>query len=377
MGAMFPTDIGWLAPFVLAFCAALVTVPILRRVASQFDLYDRPDAGLKPHEKPIPFLGGLAIWAGWMAFLLLWMGWYRGLSSAWPPAYVAIGGSLLMLLGLVDDIRHLPPKLRLLAQALVAGLLLYGGIGRGIAESMIGQTGWAVGDTTGYLLSVLFCIFVLAGAANSTNMIDGLDGLCAGILGIASAGFFAMAIILWDVPGGPAMPDHAALVLAICAATVAACGAFLCYNFNPASIFMGDSGSLLLGFNAAACIILLTEHAAWRGLVGAVIVFGFPIFDTALAIARRKLNGKPLFVGDRSHFYDQLRDRGLSVRQTVAICYGLGLAFAAIGCICVMLPTGWLVAVAVGMPILTAAVCRQLGMLRVDDAAERSEGLRG
>lgn len=371
----------------LAFGLTLLAVPLVRRIAVAYELYDRPDAGLKPHERPIPYLGGVAIWVGWLAVVVLGIAdWGLGIAgwgspngqegSYWPLAWVAVGGSVLMLVGLIDDIRHLPPKLRLLVQVAVAVLLLCSGVGRGVWSALLGPLhgslpSWMFGDVIGTCLSGLFCVFVLAGAANSTNMIDGLDGLCAGVLGVASAGFWGITVLLWDIPAQSGMTAPALQVL-LCAGVAGACVGFLCYNFNPASMFMGDSGALLLGYSAAVLIITLTEQASWRGLIASVFVFGFPIFDAGLAIARRWLNGKPLFIGDRSHFYDQLRDRGRSVRRTVLVCYLIGALCAMLGCACVFLPVLWVVGIAVASPVVACLACRRLGMLRVDDAAERS-----
>jgi len=355
----------------LAFVVGVVALPLVRRVAVRWELYDRPDAGLKPHAKPIPYLGGVGIWLGWLVAVLYGMtqsGGQHGLL-----VWIVVGGAILMLVGLIDDLRHLPPGLRLAAQALVAVLLVAGGPGRGIWHALLGPVAadWTVGSVSlPVFVSGLFCVLVLAGATNSTNLIDGLDGLCGGIIAIAAVGF---AVFAWLMTGRDG-PNAASLwpVLAISGAAFGASLAFLCFNLPPASMFMGDSGSLLLGFNVAVLMILMTEGGSWRGLAGALLIFGFPIFDTALAIARRGLNGRPLLVGDRSHFYDQLRDRGLTVRQTIAVCYGLGGLFAVLGLACAVLPAAAIAAVCVSCPLLAALACRQFGFLRVDDAAERT-----
>ena len=144
----------WL-PLLMGMGATFLAVPIVRRIASAYDLYDRPDAGLKPHEKPVPYLGGVAIWFGWLVHLLVSMArswsFHAGQSVTdpiqvsravpgpvlWQLTWIAVGGSILMLVGLVDDIRHLPPKVRLVLQAAVAGLLLYAGIGRGVWQALV------------------------------------------------------------------------------------------------------------------------------------------------------------------------------------------------------------------------------------------------
>ncbi len=360
-------------PGAAALAAFVITVgalPLVRRLAVRFELYDRPDAGLKPHARPIPYLGGVGIWIGWLAVLLYGMTQAEG--GHWLLASVAVGGALLLLVGLIDDIRHLPPGVRLAAQAAVAVVLLGGGLGRGVWFSLAEPVapGWATMSMgPAVFLSGVFCILVLVGATNSTNLIDGLDGLCAGSLAIVAAGFTALALLLADT--GEA---HISLLLAVIISTavLGACLAFLCFNFPPASMFMGDSGSLLLGFNVAVLMILITQAGSWRGLVGSAFIFGFPMFDTALAIVRRSLNGRPLFVGDRSHFYDQLRDRGLTTRQTIAACYGLGVLFVGCGLGCAVLPMVGVVALVVAGPLVAAFACSRFGLLRVDDAAERS-----
>ncbi len=368
-------DVGAL-PFALALGVTLIAIPLLRRLAVARDLYDRPDAGLKPHARPVPYLGGVGIWIGWLAAMLAGIVLVQeargGSDLHWKTASIVVGGSLLMLVGLVDDVRHVPPKLRLLIQVMVAGLLVYAGIGRGVWQSLsqaFGETaqGQSFGDLAGVCLNALFVVLVLAGATNATNLIDGLDGLCAGIVGIAAIGFLAIALFAGD-PGS----DRTALTFVLCAGLLGTCAAFLKYNFAPATLFMGDSGTLLLGFNVAVIMILLCEQAGWPGLVGALLVFGFPIFDTALAITRRRRHRKPLFIGDRSHFYDQLRDRGGSVRGTVLLCYAIGVSCAVLGCLVVMVPTPWIFAIVVAAVTIAALSCWRFGLLKVDDTAARS-----
>lgn len=363
---------AWL-PLAIGFAIALATGPLVRTAAIRLDLYDRPDGGLKPHQKPIPYLGGLSIFAGWFASMLATAA-FRDISMA-PFLWTAAAGAILMLVGLIDDIRHLPPKLRLLIQAGVAAILLFGEVGdRSLAAllaPMLPSFDPGAIPTLGLRAATFaFCAIVIAGATNSTNLIDGMDGLCAGVLAIASLGFVGL-VAAFDGRHGISS-DGATLIIAIAVAVLGACVAFLFYNFNPASMFMGDSGSLLLGFSAAAILVLFAEHASWRGLVCAGFVFGFPTFDTGLAVGRRALNKKPLFIGDRSHFYDQIRDKGFTVKQTVLLCYGLAAAFAALGIMLTFAGDAVLIAAAIGMPIVVAAACRLFGLLKVDDTARRT-----
>ncbi len=366
-----------LVPLIVAIGVTLVAVPAVRRVAIAWSLYDRPDAGLKPHARPIPYLGGVGMYLGWLAAL----GIVAFRSGRVSPSLggIVLAGTVLMLTGLVDDLRHLRPGVRLFLQALAASILLAFGVGRHVMTAIVrpfmnSPSPGLADHPVMIALSGLLTVTVLLSASNATNLIDGLDGLCAGVVAVAAAGYAVFGLGLAPAAGQPAAT---AVILAV--AVMGVCLAFLRYNFHPASIFMGDSGSLLLGFNAAVLMILLAEQPASTGagalgrFAGAVMIFGFPIFDTALAILRRRLNGRPLFIGDRSHFYDQLRDRGLSVRRTVLICYGLGLCFGGLGLAAIRLP-GWYLLTAYGLVVVLALlVCRRLGLLRVDDAAETSK----
>lgn len=360
----------WIPLVSLVVC--LATGPLVRRLAIRLDLFDRPDAGLKPHEKPIPYLGGVAIWFGWLAGMLA--GVALGEVAATPALATTAALTILMLLGLIDDIRHLPPKFRLIVQFISPVVIVLAGVGVLAPKQLLLDIALAGEDMSlGFasVLATLFAAFLFAGATNATNVIDGLDGLCAGVLGISAAGF----AVLFFAQGGAdfVSTDSTAIGLCVSLCVVGACAAFLFFNFNPASMFMGDSGSLLLGGSAGLLLLLATAAKSWQGLIAGVMVFGFPVYDMALAITRRRLNGKPLFIGDRSHFYDQLRDRGLTVRQTVLTCYVLAAILAIAGNLVMLISGPWFVIPAVILPVFAVAASVQLGLLRVDDAAERSE----
>lgn len=373
----FPVTPLW--SLAAALIATVLACPVVRRAAIHFNLYDRPDAGLKPHDVPIPHTGGVAMFVGWLAALAA-SAMATDVDQPLLP-WIAAAGTILTLTGLVDDVRHLSPRLRLAIMAATTGLLLVGGVGRRTAAGAVEPLrdwlpAWAVGEPVILFISAAITFVILAGAMNATNLIDGLDGLAAGITGLGSLG-----LILVSLSAG----DNATLVVSsrplqatICAALFGMCAGFLLFNWNPASIFMGDSGSLLLGFNVAIVLILLAETPAptgsstWRWLSGGVLVVGFPVLDTAVAITRRSLRGRPLFTGDRSHLYDQLRDRGRSVRRTVLTCYLIGMVFLVLGVAAVGLPTLLLLAVLIAVPGIASLLVRRFGLLRVDDAAGRS-----
>lgn len=319
---------GW-----LAFIAAVFFTPLAMRAAHRWGVLDMPDRTLKPHARPTPYLGGAAICAAWSLSLLLAMVFGVGSWEVLLP--LMLGGVAMSVLGLVDDVRHLAPKVRLAIGALIifAALALTGTGTRLVDVVLYGlaeMTGWPIilPAFVTVPISLLIGVVLVLGACNSTNLIDGLDGLCSGVTSIVSLGFFVLAGHL-AVYEYSATGDPVRLVLAI--AMVGAAMGFLPWNFNPAKIFMGDAGSMLLGYNCGVLILLFAERGTFRWSVGALMIFALPVFDTALAMFRRWRAGRSIFEGDRSHFYDQLVQRGFSVKQTVLICYALALVYALVG----------------------------------------------
>jgi UDP-GlcNAc:undecaprenyl-phosphate GlcNAc-1-phosphate transferase len=175
---------------------------------------------------------------------------------------------------------------------------------------------------------MVMCLLAVVGACNATNLLDGLDGLCGGVTGIIALGFLALSVWLatWV-----RYPDTEGLRIALCVAMVGAVLGFLPYNIPPASIFMGDAGSMLLGFFVATMMTLFCQEGNARWFLAACVIFALPILDTALAVVRRFLAGSSLFAGDRSHLYDQLVDRGMTVKQVVVLFYGLAVLADAMG----------------------------------------------
>jgi UDP-GlcNAc:undecaprenyl-phosphate GlcNAc-1-phosphate transferase len=213
---------------------------------------------------------------------------------------------------------------------------------------------------------VLALTFWLAGAANALNMLDGLDGLAAGVSAIAALGLGAVALGAGNV---------AAAVLAF--AVAGACLGFLPYNFRPAKTFMGDMGSLFLGFMLASSLLLLIrgagEDTSPSVFVAAVLAMALPVGDMLLAMIRRYMNHKPIFRGDRSHFYDQLRDRfHLSVVHAVLICYLVGVLMAVLAWAVAQLPVVHAALVVVGCLLVSAIGLVRAGFVRIDQAAAQA-----
>lgn len=338
-----------------SFLVSLFATPLCRRYALRKKIVDRPDDFLKPHKKPVPYLGGVAIFFGWAAGVLLALALFEPIPEVVVRPRAAptmdttmmvgifVAGLAIMLTGLFDDLRMVSPLFKLAGTAAVAVLLILVGLGNDTILIALRSTGIRLNDLQPWLIvaySVPLTLFITIGACNATNLIDGIDGLCSGVLGIISAGFLVLSVHLhlwgdwhpWDV-------QRVTLSLAMMGAALG----FLPYNRSPARIFMGDAGSMLLGLNAAILILLFTKSNAVRWLLASLMVFGLPLADMILTLVRRWRNQRPLMQGDRSHFYDQLLDRGWPLRRVVAISYALAGFFAVMGCVSIALRTRYIV----------------------------------
>lgn len=332
--------------FPVALAAALITTPICRIVALRFGIVDIPDDTVKTHKNPTAYLGGIAILAGSLAglgagiYLLLTVG-----SHVSPDVEPQTGGfdtdrfNWLMLVGIasgaiiatavgiVDDVRNLKPMPKFIGQAIAAAVLVVVGVCPNIVDGLQYVGIDNAPSMLNYVLGVPIVLFFILGATNSLNLLDGLDGLCVGVTGIITIALFALATILATWAHSP-VGDPIRLILSL--SLMGGALGFLPWNRHPAKIFMGDGGSMLLGFVAGTLMILFTERVgAWS--VAAIIVFGLPILDTAVALVRRFVHRQPLFVSDRGHIYDQLMDRGLGLKKTVTISYLLATVYVLIG----------------------------------------------
>ncbi len=361
----------------VSFGVALGLTPVCRRFALGHKIVDHPDDFLKPHGRPIPYLGGVAIFLGWSAGLAFAVAWYAtgdAAATGSPPAAmdttlmlgVLIAGTITMAVGLLDDMRQVSPTWRLWA-TLAAGLLLVVcGLGDDFVLVFAKQLGITFLPDSRWLALVLSApvtLFIVVGACNATNVLDGLDGLCAGVLGIVYTGYLGLALYLHAAGAGQA--DEGLRVVLSLAGMGAAFG-FLPYNRHPATIFMGDAGSMFLGMNAAVLILLFVEVGVLKIALGALMTFALPVGDMALAMFRRWRAGKPLMLGDRSHFYDQLVDRGWSVPRVAAVAYALTGGYVLLGWAAMFLPTGYVVVLYVAAAAATVAVVKLAKMVRTE-----------
>jgi UDP-GlcNAc:undecaprenyl-phosphate GlcNAc-1-phosphate transferase len=315
---------------VSSFAFALATTWLCKKIAIKFKIVDRPDDLVKTHKEPVAYLGGLGMLFGFAVGLLVGIFYLRNneyvVAMLRPLLCILAGAAIACLVGLADDMFELTPSRKILGQILAAVFLLAGGI-KPTLHYFTDLFNWEMPQYIEMILAVPIVIFFVLGATNSLNLLDGLDGLCAGVTAIITIAMLLLSIHLatWEASkvGDP-------MRIIICLGLVGCVCGFLPFNRYPAKIFMGDAGSMLLGFVVAALMILFAEQIA-RWWMASIVVFGLPILDTAVALARRLLNHRPLFVSDRGHIYDQMIDRGIPLKKTVAICYALAGLYAAIG----------------------------------------------
>ncbi|MFH1370592.1 MAG: MraY family glycosyltransferase [Planctomycetota bacterium] len=343
-----------------AFVTSVVFTLLCEKTAVKLGVVDKPDNLVKTHRKPIPYLGGVGIFLGLTAGILTAL---FCLPADYPPITrkwllgIIIAGAIACVVGCIDDIVDIRPWQKVLGQV-AAGIVL---VAVGITPIVFSPP-WP-----GKLLvdTIIVMIFVL-GATNSLNLLDGLDGLCAGVTIICAGGMLLLAVLMGTFKNG--LQGDAVRAIVCLALLGSVCG-FLLFNYHPARIFMGDAGSLLLGLIMAALMILFAEKTPQFWLAS-VVIFGLPILDTAVAFARRIVNKRPLFVPDRGHIYDQMMDRGLSVRKTVGFCYGLTALYAVVGIIVGLLPILAAVAVCAAVVFVSALAVWKKGYLKM-------AGLRG
>ncbi|MBQ9616640.1 MAG: undecaprenyl/decaprenyl-phosphate alpha-N-acetylglucosaminyl 1-phosphate transferase, partial [Selenomonadaceae bacterium] len=297
---------NYMLAFLIAIGAALVVTPGVILFAAKTGAMDAPDAR-KVHKKPIPRIGGIGIYIAFMAGMLVVMS-MNVLTEEVSHELIGLlfGGSLIVLLGIVDDYKNLPAKVKLVGQIIAATVLV---VAFDVRIDFITDP---FGD---YLflefMAVPATIFWIVGLTNTVNLIDGLDGLAAGVSTIACITIFLVAL-----------QQDILLVAVLTAALAGAAMGFLYYNFNPARIFMGDSGSMFLGYMLAGISIIgAVKCAATIALIVPILALGLPILDTTFAIVRRYRGGVPIFKPDKGHLHHRLLDLGFTQRQAVLLMY--------------------------------------------------------
>ncbi len=292
--------------FAVAFIVAFASTPFVIKLAFKVGAVDEPVGGRHIHRKTTPLIGGVAIFLGFVISLLV----FSGYIESWLSLFGMLMGSILIVgMGIVDDSKALSAKVKLLFQIIAAVIVVacditvdFVSVPEFVAEGFPLPLEW---------LKYPITIIWIVGVTNAVNLIDGLDGLAAGVSTIATFSLFFISVIGGNVEAA-----------VISAALAGSCMGFLPFNFNPAKIFMGDTGSQFLGFMLAIISVLgLSKQAVAISFIVPFLILGLPIFDTSFAILRRIIQRRPIMEADRGHLHHRLLDKGFSQKQTVAILY--------------------------------------------------------
>ncbi len=309
-------DYKFLLNFLISFLTTLLLVPLNRKLSLKLDVVSYPTRERDAHIKPTARMGGLSIGVGFFVATLIFMPFMKNFDLR-ETGLILLGAFVIFVVGILDDIYNLKPVYKLGGQILAAILCIAGGVT--IDFMTVPVKGGMMYFTT--MVSAVVTFFWIVGIINAMNLIDGLDGLAAGISTIAAICFMIIAFL---------NGNSLALVL-----TISLAGAtlgFLPYNFNPAKIFMGDTGSMLLGYVLAISAV----EGLFKGyilvtLVAPIIILGVPIFDTLCAIIRRIVNRRPISEGDKKHIHHKLMEKGFSHKNTVITLYLISICFGVTG----------------------------------------------
>lgn len=348
----------YLAHFFIATGISLVLTPIIRRLCERWGWLDRPLDGRRVHLKPVPRLGGVAIFVS--VLLTLAIASFRdGLSADALKAngsslfIIFVPAALVFLFGVYDDVRRADARLKFAIQ-LGAGALFYVMGGRIEALSVPFAGTVELPSVIGFAATLLWIV----GISNAFNLIDGIDGLAAGAALFASLVMLVVSLKLSNLP-----------IIIITLTLSGALIGFLRYNFNPASIFLGDSGSLFIGFILAALSVKGAQKASTAIAVAIpLMAFGVPIIDTGFTLLRRFLSGRPLFQGDREHIHHMLLARGWSQRRVVFVLYGVCALFGLLALLFVNDTVGHTTGLM--LCVISVAVVIAVGRLRYHEADE-------
>ena len=337
--------------FMIALGMALIVTPGVIAFARRTGALDKPDAR-KVHERPIPRIGGIGIYAAFMVSILVQL-LFIELTPEFMTSIIGlmVGGTIIVVIGIIDDYCDLPAKVKLLGQIIAAAVLVI------VFDVRIDFITDPLGDFI-YLefFAIPATIFWIVGLTNTVNLIDGLDGLAAGVSSIAAVTIFLVA-----------MEEGSPFVAMVTAALAGAAVGFLYYNFNPARIFMGDTGSMFLGFMLAGISVVgAVKSAATIALIVPILALGLPILDTTFAIVRRARNHRPIFKPDKGHLHHRLLARGFTQKQAVLLMYVVSALFG----LCALALTAVSTQAATLIILIVAAAVflgvRKLGILQMD-----------
>jgi len=329
--------------FALSVFIALYGTPIAMKAAVKFGIVDRPDGFLKVHRDPVPYLGGLAIYMAFLLSLAMTFEFSKDLLG------ILLGATVIVLLGLIDDFGVLTPKVKFFGQFIAAFVLIKSG-------TMI-YLEWLP-----LWLRIVLSTLWIVGVTNAFNIIDVMDGLSSGVAAVAALVLSVIAIM------------NGKLVIAITAVSLAgACFGFLRYNFTPARIYMGDTGSMFLGFTLAALSIGNTIGSYTSknidGFFAPVLILGVPIFDTAFVMFLRWRKGLSVFKGSNDHYAIRLKRAGWTVRKVVLTSYAAGFALGGFALYLINISNGPTVGILLGIFVLAVLlIAYLLGRIDIETA---------
>ncbi|WP_110954219.1 glycosyltransferase family 4 protein [Anaerosinus massiliensis] len=331
----------YILSFFIALVIAYVLTPQIISLAKKAGAMDAPDER-KVHTAPIPRMGGLAIYVAFMVAV------FFTVDLTTEIIGLLLGGTVILAVGVIDDLKNLPAKVKLAGQIIAALVLV-------LFDIRIDWISDPFGDMI-YLeyLAVPVTIFWIVGLTNTVNLIDGLDGLAAGVSTIAS-----ITILL------VALQQNYILIAVLTAAIAGGALGFLQYNFNPAKIFMGDTGSMFLGYMLAGISVIgAVKSAATIALIVPIFALGLPILDTAFAIVRRYMSGKPIFKPDRGHLHHRLLDLGFTQRQAVLLMYVISGVLGLSAIALTEVSSGFAIAIIIAVMLVVFIGAKKLGILK-------------
>jgi len=338
---------------VVAFAIAFATTPVVKMIAESVGAIDVPKDTRRVHNHPIPRMGGLAIFLGFLLSVIL----FADITD--QVRGILFGAIIIVVMGAIDDVMNLNPWIKLGVQILAAVVAVIFGV---VIHVVTNPASFSSNQmlVMGYL-AIPVTILWIVGCTNAVNLIDGLDGLACGVSVISSITMLVVALMVAE--------GNVAIILA---ALTGACVGFLPYNANPAKIFMGDTGSQLLGYVlATASIMGMFKFYAVVTFIVPILALAIPLSDTAFAFIRRILKGQSPFKADRGHFHHKLLDMGLNQKQAVAVLYSVSaiLGLAAV----VLASTVGLLRWILGIIAFVIALCIWFFVFRENDKHHAAE----
>ncbi len=358
----------YLPILIASFIVAVVLTPGIRWIAREAGIVDHPDEARKLHKKPIAYLGGFVIlFATLIGIGMSYTGFIeQPMMMKQVPFVIVFGMVAIAFTGFVDDVWGSYSWHKTAGQLVAAAAMAQQGIGTKVAMGFLNGIGVPrdISEfsflepsvilldpiTPAYIIGIIIIALFILGACNAANFIDGLDGLLSGVTAITAIGILAISLIVISAitPEKLVLLEQSMPVdslgmqgiegvtfiganIVLCMAVLGAVLGFLVYNFNPASIFLGDTGSLLLGYLCIVMVLMLGENGQTHLVIAGMIVFALPIMDTALAITRRKMSGKSIYEPDANHIHHIFKRKFGSVKKAVFALYGMSALFAFIG----------------------------------------------